>query len=78
MWTSEQVAAAKGYEGTCTSEVEIAEALDIEEDEVTDLLLEANIECCGGCEWWFESCNLVFDEERGKGFCEDCEPELHE
>lgn len=75
MWTAEQIAAAKGYEGTCTSEVEIAETLNIDEDEVTDLLLEANIECCSGCGWWFAAYDLEFDESTGQSRCEDCQDE---
>ena len=63
---------------TCASNSEIAEELDINENDVEDFMLDFNIERCGGCEWWFESSQLEFDEIRNQGFCEQCAPELFE
>lgn len=78
MWTDEQMQKARWYEGTCTSIVEIADTLDLSVDDAEELMLDANRELCGGCGWWHESCMLEYDESRGAGFCQDCEPELHD
>ena len=45
--------------GTCKSEAAIAEHFDIDEDDVPELLLDANVERCPGCDWWHEAGELV-------------------
>lgn len=52
--------------------------INIDENDLEDRLLDINVETCKGCEWWFNSCDLVFDETRQAAFCEQCEPELFE
>jgi hypothetical protein len=78
MWTDEQIYKAKWFEGTCTSVSEIADQLDLSEDDTEELMLDANMELCGGCGWWHACSDLEFDESRNLGFCRDCEPDLHE
>jgi len=57
--------------GTCNSEAEIAEHFDIEEEDVIDLLLDANVERCPGCDWWHEAGELVNDDGELVG-CDQC------
>jgi len=68
--------------GTCgTVEQALARlGIDTDPEEAEERLLDGNpsVELCGGCEWWFESCCLEFDETRSAGFCCDCWPEGHD
>jgi len=68
---------AADFQGTCASNSEIADALGIAESDVEDKMLDINLERCGLCDWWHESCELEFDESKGFGCCEQCAPELH-
>jgi len=64
-------------EGTCLSLSEIIERhdLDVLEEDLQDRLLDgvSPVELCGGCEWWFRSADLEFDEARNSGICSQCE-----
>ena len=54
--------------GTCKAEYHAAEAFNMEPEEVLDRIVECGeIECCEGCNWWFEVCEL--DEDN---LCADC------
>jgi hypothetical protein len=77
-WSEELIREVQAFEGTCCSDFYIAESLDLSEDQVLDLMLDADIERCGQCGWIFECCMLEFDDEVGEGFCEQCRPELHD
>ena len=69
-------------EGTCKSLSAAIEdyGLEMDEDALEDRLLDGSraIETCGGCGWWFSVSCLEFDEEKGKGMCDACSPELHD
>ncbi|MBW3243535.1 hypothetical protein KUV57_12755 [Epibacterium sp. DP7N7-1] len=64
-------------EGTCKSLSQLIEEsdLDIDEDTMEDRLLDGTspVERCGGCEWWFRSTDLEFDEDRYISLCAECE-----
>ena len=54
---------------------------DFDVNEVESELLDHNCECCKGCGWWFETHELVPDEEEydnedeeteKTGHCQDC------
>lgn len=66
-------------EGTCKSLTQLIEEndLDIDEDTLEDRLLDgaSPVERCGGCEWWFRSTDLEFDETRNTCLCADCKEE---
>lgn len=60
-------------QGTCLSVAHAVEQLDLDEAiDWEDKLLDRNIELCGVCGWWHESCELEFDDERGFGICQQC------
>jgi hypothetical protein len=64
--------------GTCDSIDVALESLDLQDvtDSTTasDQLLDGNpsVESCAGCDWWFESAMLTFNEEECRSFCDDC------
>ena len=64
--------------GTCRSNAEIADRFDLDIDEVEEVLLDANIERCSLCGWWYESGELTPDEDTEEysddlvGLCQDC------
>lgn len=64
-------------QGTCLSPSAIAahfdEVDDDAGDDIEEVLLDANIELCRGCEWWHESGELADDEDH-IGYCSDCRP----
>lgn len=69
--------------GTCKSEVEIAEKFEMYPEEVLEILSEENIERCLGCDWWYDSFELVDDEydefstdEDLTGYCYNCRHEM--
>lgn len=64
--------------GTCWSEAEIADRFDIDIDDVTEKLLDENIELCPMCGWWHESGELtdVDDPDDETIACPDCRKEL--
>jgi hypothetical protein len=64
---------ASAVEGTCMTVGAMVERydLDISDDDLEDELLTAGIECCPGCGWWMESCELV-DEDGEAGACDQC------
>lgn len=41
-------------------------------DIIEDMLLDENCERCGGCDWWFESGELVDSAGDYAGYCDDC------
>ena len=66
--------------GTCDSVTAVLERLEIDADEndVEDKLLDGNpsVEECKVCNWWFESCDLVCEEDENQnGTCDDCREE---
>lgn len=64
---------AHHVQGTCQSIAEATQFLDLDESiDWEDKLLDRNIERCGVCEWWMESCELEFNENRNFGVCEQC------
>lgn len=64
------------YYGTCVSLSYIidSEELDIDENELEDRLLDVNLEKCKLCDWWYDSGELLDDENEDSepGFCSDC------
>lgn len=44
---------------------------DLELEEIEELALNNNVERCEGCDWFFDSFDLVDDDDR-TGFCRDC------
>src|SRR5438445_262726 len=56
---------------TCNSEAAIAEHFDIDEEDVAELLLDATVERCPGCDWWHEAGELVDDNGDLVG-CDQC------
>ena len=66
----------EGVLGTCLSLVQIAVKYAIPEDEVEESLLDAGIEVCVGCGWWFEVSELVDDEDENEGYCAECRAEF--
>lgn len=68
--TDEQKHAVRAWlEGTCLGEDAAIERfdLDCDTDEVTDAMLDVNLERCKGCDWWMECCMLDDD-----GYCNNC------
>jgi len=67
-------------EGTSISLSQIIEShdLDVDENALEEKLLDGPhpIERSKCCEWWFEVCNLEFDEEVSGGVCQSCEPDM--
>src|SRR5262245_45587396 len=66
-------------EGTCDGIDRALESLglnpvDYADDEVEDQLCGAGLELCPGCGWWFESGELIDDDNEVVG-CEDCRRE---
>jgi hypothetical protein len=62
--------------GTPTSTFVAVEILGIDDDQDwDDKLLNLNVERCGGCGWWSESCMLEFVERKNAGFCDQCKDE---
>lgn len=44
-----------------------------DDSDVIDQLVNVNVERCQGCDWWFESDELVNpDDDDDIGHCEDC------
>ena len=71
---------AEYLEGTCKSVAQVFDAFDFDcaEDDVYEAVLNNGIEECTGCNWWFETCELIPDpDEEGSalelhGLCGDC------
>ncbi|MBS3648791.1 hypothetical protein KEU06_09255 [Pseudaminobacter sp. 19-2017] len=60
-------------QGTCLSIEQAVESLELDPSiDWKDKLLDRNIELCGVCNWWHESGELEFDEQRNFGVCEQC------
>lgn len=59
--------------GTCLSLDHAIEQLELDlEVDWEDEILSANVELCLGCGWWYESGDLVHEDEADTGYCEDC------
>lgn len=71
MWPAEMKDAAREFEGTCAGIGEIAERLAVDEDQVEDLMLDAGLERCSDCEWWWWVGELIGDDGRPTT-CESC------
>jgi hypothetical protein len=67
---SEIVDTVTGYANGYTSAMA---QFDIEAEDLDELLANANIEKCDGCDWYFESGELIDDNEEVVG-CKDCRP----
>lgn len=66
--------------GTCRTVASVIEQfeLDYTDEDITEICLNHNIECCNGCGWWMNSFDLVPDDDKdedGIGYCEDCRNE---
>ena len=40
--------------------------------ELKDLLLDENVEQCPGCRWWVDSSELLNEDDKIDGHCENC------
>ncbi len=60
--------------GTCKSIEEGLQCAGIEDDgeDWEDKLLDVSTERCQGCEWWFESSELIDPDSEEDGFCDQC------
>jgi len=76
----------EALEGSCKTTDAVLEQLELDveayqDDDVIFKMLDLNLECCSGCGWWMESCELVPDEqEEGDddalvGLCLQCRKE---
>jgi hypothetical protein len=61
--------------GTSKGAYEAEEAFGLTDIEVLDLIIEAEIECCSSCNWWYEAGEM--EEVDCELLCPDCfkEPE---
>jgi hypothetical protein len=58
-------------QGTCKSEIEIAEMFNLSDrqaDRIHEELLDRDVQLCSNCGWWWETSEM-FDGE----MCNDCE-----
>lgn len=71
---------ADHIKGTCKSVLQALEYLEYEVDEsvAEDQLLDVNVECCKGCGWWDESCELEKEKNGETGYCRQCIPDIEE
>lgn len=67
---------AKHVQGTCLSVEQALETLEIDADadEAEEALEAQNYERCAGCGWWFESSELIDDDDNVVG-CDQCRPQ---
>lgn len=56
--------------GTCNSEASAEDVFDLTYEQVLDLIIEAEIECCNRCGWWCEAHEMT--EIECELICEDC------
>jgi hypothetical protein len=60
-------------------EARVCETLWLSAGDLEDTLLDADLERCQGCGWWFDSFDLVGDEDDDEaGYCDDCRAERKE
>ncbi|MFM9270908.1 hypothetical protein ACJ7V3_11675 [Halomonas elongata] len=66
------------FEGSCNSVDAFEDDPDIPltDDQVTDILLEKEIEMCSGCGWWLHQADL--EEVDGEVLCTDCREDEEE
>lgn len=55
--------------GSCNTVYDAALRFDLDEDRVSEILIENEIECCSGCGWWHESYELTDTSEL---LCDGC------
>lgn len=70
-WTEDQINHAQSYEGTVKSAASIAEEMELSDDEVEELMLDADLERCPECEWWCR-CGDLLDDNDDAGACSSC------
>ncbi len=66
--------------GTCSSIDNVLATLvdnpeNYDVDTIENDLLDFDVERCENCGWWFESCELVSEDEEITGKCKDCRNE---
>lgn len=64
----------KSIESVLDQDDELDALRDCSIDDLEDMVISKNVERCDGCDWWFESGDLV-DENNEPVGCEDCRKE---
>lgn len=60
-------------EGTCMTLETAVEALELDPDvDWEDEILSAGLELCLGCDWWYESGDLISYDGETIGYCGQC------
>jgi hypothetical protein len=56
--------------GSCNSEGNAEQVFDLSYEEVLDLIIEAEIECCSICGWWHEAFEM--EDVDSELICQEC------
>lgn len=69
--TAEDIDELTGY---ANGESKVLARLNINVTLLEQLALDENVECCPTCDWWVDSHELLDDDQKIDGHCDNCRP----